>query len=775
MMGEQAVAPARLVSRRAHHRRIWTPAPGFVETRPGVWQPEDYELGPWELPAPEVRTDEDAAVEYLRCRRSLAHFAFRHCWTIDVDHPEGPRWAKLPAYPYLRRLFAVAQEPRNLLIEKSRQMLISWAWMIVFLWDITFHEQWGNGLVSRRFDEVDDGGDHSTIDSLLGKLRHVWLALPPYLQAPLVFQRGIARDEESGSYVKAETGTSKARRGATYRRVLLDEAAYVERSEQVFQSLRQVAKEGLVMVSTPHGRRNAFARIRFSPTTTFAKLRCHWTEHPLRAEGLYCGTCGWRAREGAGEPRAQFLDHRCAQPEPRSPWYDRQVRDLLPAQVAAELDISYEGSVRGRVYDTFDPARHVVDLQRWVGPREETERVRDYRWRYLRAALEPGKPCVVGWDFGVSDPTALVLGQVLDEETATVRWLDEHVGRDASWVAYRNFVNEIWRPVVEARTGLALAHYGDPSGRGRDSSLASWVTNLGHGTDAERIVIVTGPRTGSVLAWLDTIRARIVGADRLEVSSWCGRLIDALNSYHFPTDPETGEPLPGPQLPVHDEASHLMDAMRYVYQFRWPWLLEPDAAGSTIRLDGEAFAGASWTGPLVGPSLRVWWAGDGTTGVGATVRVVRAPGHQLVVTDVARVETAPTAWQAAMSAAAAADGPATRIREVVVGSRRDRAEELARRQALPGRDYAVIERRGETVSSLRTLALALQAGSVRWAATPTGETPAWVPTLAHALTCWPYGPDAILVEALAVAIGEAERWVVPVLTRTDLGIPLARE
>jgi len=73
--------------------------------------------------------------------------------------------------------------------------------------------------------------------------------------------------------------------------------------------------------------------------------------------------------------------------------------------------------------------------------------------------------------------------------------------------------------------------------------------------------------------------------------SWCARMIDALNNYHWPVDAE-GNPIPGVHMPVHDDNSHVMSSMRYGYQFRW-WQKLPDIASRAVsarqilRSDGQ--------------------------------------------------------------------------------------------------------------------------------------------------------------------------------------------
>lgn len=561
---------------------VYDPLPGFRKRAPGVWIPDGYHPSQFEMPTPVVQTPEDAAREYRRCQRSLSYFAFSACWSLHTDDLGGaPVFRKFPQYDYMKEFFAQAQEPQNLHVEKSRQLLMSWAWMVVFLWDISFHDTWANLAVSRKEVLVDDGGDASTTDSLFGKLRVLWRSLPEHLQHPLVFRHMRVSCPATNSYVKGESGGSgSGGRGASYKRALLDEAAHIARSESLFRAVHEAAKHGLVLNSTPLGKANVFARIRFQPRTSFKRLSFHWTHHPEKAMGLYCN-CGWQSVDDAAVAigpkrtrRQQFDDHVCPKPEdvtehivrlPRSPWYDHATADYTPEGIASEFDLSYERSMRGRVYEPFEETRHVKDYVQVIGMRREHESALVYRKRYLRAVLNPLLPTVVGWDFGVGDPTSLVLGQVIDDHMMKIRWLDEHEMTDRGWSYYHTFVQGLWAPLVQECTGQDILHYGDPSGANRGHDLESWCSNLA--ASDPPIVIIRGPKMGSKLQWLDLI-ADLIRRGQFEVSLWAAHLIDALGQYHFPLDGE-GNPVPGAHEPVHDQWSHMMDAMRYVYMFRY--------------------------------------------------------------------------------------------------------------------------------------------------------------------------------------------------------------
>ena len=217
----------------------WEPPPNFVDVAPGVWVPQNYEPTEWELASPSVQDPTEMAAEYARCEDSLSHFVIRHAWSLHVDDEGGqPAYRKIPAYPYILNFLGTVQTLDNYHLEKSRQMLVSWLWMTVFLWDILFHDNWGNLAISHHERFVDDGGAAATPDSLFGKIQVIWRCLPSYLQHEVVFRRLDIQCPATHSYIRGSAATTTSGRGPAYKRGLLDEFAHTAHSEQMLRGLR---------------------------------------------------------------------------------------------------------------------------------------------------------------------------------------------------------------------------------------------------------------------------------------------------------------------------------------------------------------------------------------------------------------------------------------------------------------------------------------------------------------------------------------------------------
>ena len=86
--------------RRVCHRRL----PSFTERAPGVWIPNGYRPGAFEEPTPTVHDADDAAVQYLRCARSLPYFVFAFCWSLHTDDPKV-REAAIKSVEFMTNLY----------------------------------------------------------------------------------------------------------------------------------------------------------------------------------------------------------------------------------------------------------------------------------------------------------------------------------------------------------------------------------------------------------------------------------------------------------------------------------------------------------------------------------------------------------------------------------------------------------------------------------------------------------------------------------------------
>jgi phage terminase large subunit len=191
------------------------------------------------------------------------------------------------------------------LVEKSRDMGVSWLCVAFGCWMIIFHGGTVPGYGSRKEEYVDKLGDPK---SLFWKAREFIKWLPPEFR-PNEYDDPYMRivNHDNGATMVGEAGDNIGRgnRTSIY---FKDESAFYERPEAIDAALSQTSN-CKIDVSTPNGNGNPFYRKRHSgkvPVFTF-----HWTDDPRKDQG----------------------------------WYEKQKATLDPVIVAQEIDIDYESSV----------------------------------------------------------------------------------------------------------------------------------------------------------------------------------------------------------------------------------------------------------------------------------------------------------------------------------------------------------------------------------------------------------------------------------------------
>ena len=237
------------------------------------------------------------------------------CITFDPRLVERGIEATVPFVPFERQseyiewVVARWKAREDGLVEKSRDMGVSWLSCAIAVWMWLFKPGTVVGFGSRKEDFVDKIGDPS---SLFWKLRTLVDLLPAQLRpagydpkkhAP--FMRLV--NPENGSAIVGEAGDNIGR-GARASVYFVDEAAFLERPELVDAALSQTSN-CKIHVSTPNGEGNPF----------------------------------WRKRHGGRWP--VFIFDWREDPRKDEAWYERQKATLDPVVLAQEVDRDYAASV----------------------------------------------------------------------------------------------------------------------------------------------------------------------------------------------------------------------------------------------------------------------------------------------------------------------------------------------------------------------------------------------------------------------------------------------
>lgn len=305
-----------------------------------------------------------------QCRRNPAFWFDSFCWTFDPrrSQPHQP----FVLYPYQRHALTMLTnsiaQGADLLIDKSRDMGVSWLVLLAFQHQWLFQPGSNFHLGSRKQESVDRKGDIST---LFEKLRYnlEWM---PHWMLPSGFQSSTHDNlmrlinPANGNIISGESSNANFGRGGRYRAVLFDEFPFWPDQDAAFASAGQ-STPCRIVVGTPYGKANRFAELRFSSQINVLSL--HWKLHPHKDQH----------------------------------WYQQQLHRMSEDEIARELDINYSLSVKGRVFKQFSE-ENKADLQ-----------------------PNPELPVIRSWDFGYHCPACLFLQVTPDHQ---IRVLAEVIGQE---------------------------------------------------------------------------------------------------------------------------------------------------------------------------------------------------------------------------------------------------------------------------------------------------------------------------------------------------------
>ena len=337
-------------------------------------------------------------------------------WTFDPR--KNPKHIPFVLFEYqkraIRELVNAILNGEDLLIEKSRDMGVTWIVVWVFLWFWLFRD--GINLLKGSYKEklVDDRTD----DSLFGRLDYCLESLPKWI-LPKGFKAAKHRTKlklinpVNNNLISGDTMNPDFGRGSRKTAIFFDELGSWDYAKDAWESCGDVTA-CRIGNSTPKGR-NFYWKLRNSGIKV---LTLHWSEHPLKDQQ----------------------------------WYEFEKERRSPEEVAQELDIDYTKSQEGRVY----PEWNELNIE----------------WGEF--GYDDSRPLYVGWDYGNNDGTAIIWAQpngrklrIIDTYYKTGETIDFFIPFVTGAVASDNYrytakEMEIIQRHKEWKRGM---HFGDPAGR----------------------------------------------------------------------------------------------------------------------------------------------------------------------------------------------------------------------------------------------------------------------------------------------------------------------
>jgi hypothetical protein len=219
-------------------------------------------------------------------------------WIQDPE-ADNPQDKNIPFLLYDFQEFAAAEiiqaieEGRDIPIEKSRKMGMSWLSVTVFIYLWAFY-RYDFLCGSQTKAKVDRKGD---MDSLFEKVRFIISKLPHWMVPPLKDKEHdknlLIIHPQHKATIAGESNNTNFGRAGRRRAILFDEFSSWEQTDKAaWQSCASTTK-CRVALSTPNTRGtncHYYTVMQNAKDKQLPYLRLHWTLHPYFAEGLYTTT-----------------------------------------------------------------------------------------------------------------------------------------------------------------------------------------------------------------------------------------------------------------------------------------------------------------------------------------------------------------------------------------------------------------------------------------------------------------------------------------------------
>jgi len=482
------------------------------------------------------QTDTEArkfAIAYSKS--SILYFINTFGWCFD---PRRPRNKRTPFCTFdiqddtLTWLVWLIRYGQEGLIEKSRDVGMSWMAVAVSVWLSVFYEHSESLFMSMRQEDVDD----RSMGSLLGKVRFFIANLPTWMRAGWIEKmQGVDTEmdiffPDTQARIKGILSRGTAGRSGRATVCFNDEFAFVEDSIRVLDALSELS-DAKVYMSTPAGPFGAFYEMATDPGTV--KKTLHWTKHPLKNPE-------WAKRR-------------------------RNAADMNEERWSREHEIQYETATVGRVYPEFI-----------------TFAGEEVRWPHVQEGpfveYEDAYPTWTTSDLGISDPLSTLWFQIkpvppslaadIGVEKAIV-FFEEHQARNMTAFDLRYLLNSKDYHYREHILDMRTAGQRDSSGR-------TWMANMEErevkpvfSTFFRRVIEPGDPIrvSGKRSPEKETIQQmrNILNHHRYAVvwsKHGCPLAIQAHQSWSFDVDRETRKPKRN-DSPRHDQYSHFCKAALY--------------------------------------------------------------------------------------------------------------------------------------------------------------------------------------------------------------------
>lgn len=462
-----------------------------------------------------LKAENDEEMQSLlirQCKEDPLFFVNVFAWTYNprLDQSTIPFITYEFQDDYIMDIIECIEVGQDNATEKSRDMGFSWQLVVIAVWGFLF-KGWSGLYGSYKESYTDEKGN---MDAFFERVRFVLEKLPKWMKPEDLQDKYM---NISSKKLEADiAGDAGANFGTGGRRkwVMMDEFALWPHDGMAFRKTKDVTNCRIIG-GTPEGKWNVYGKIMTEDKDykhlDIRKFRLHWRLHPLKTEE----------------------------------WYEKEKTQRTPLDVAKELDISYEDSVTGSVYPTF----------------QQVAKFGEYKFR-------KDLNLYTSWDFG-RDMTCIIWWQK-DFETDAIYIIDTYQKPDTDIDFFAAFING--RPtegfsytdeemkMIEKHSHWQFryaGHYGDPY----NGDNRSGVTQNTFKSVLSKYGIHIELKTKTSLQ--DRIRKTTLAIRRMHIDDGQREFIQAITQSRYPQVKENSQSTSEKNKPIHDVNSHFRTALEY--------------------------------------------------------------------------------------------------------------------------------------------------------------------------------------------------------------------
>lgn len=458
--------------------------------------------------------------EWAMCSQDFWYWV-RHVKTIDEENE------RIEAFPlnleYLISLNKDIEEHRQVIVLKSRRMLVSWLMTLRQL-----HQAQFSGTMAPGAKDSFSGGlftvDEDAAKYLVKRISDVYYRFPDWMKwrNPMLKDNELYLEFERGGTIKAFPLKRQGPRTFGFSEAGFDEMAFQEAVRTVWAGMIPTlgAKGRLLAVSTPNGKSNLFADV--------------WHNKDKRYDGLYRRKIHWRDN-----------------PEHTDKWFRVVTASMEPQDIAREYELSFVHHRGKSVWPEFKTHVHVPDKPELF-------------------MVNSDRPMFMGWDLGFHFPAA-----VWAQRSVHDQWLVQDClqGYDRSFddfvedVVTRSwsFFNPKRNPIIHCMPPDSIQQNRMKSRSGAQNdrtevanqfkALTGMMPTIRIAPHETGTRTIEGPRLKEVRQlW----KLRADGEPGIYISERCEELIEGCQGgYCYPDKGDT-------EIPDETESTHTQDALQMI-------------------------------------------------------------------------------------------------------------------------------------------------------------------------------------------------------------------